>query len=312
MDGRRDRFLQVRNGLLDPVDEIDRVGAGLPLDRQALGRRVEIPCADAFVLRRVDDIGDVLEAHRRAVPVRHDDFSKGGRVEQLIVGVEGVDLVRAFEGSLRPIDGRRRQRSAHLFEADAPRRKRAGIDLDTHRIRSRAEDPRFRDAVHRRQLLRQVRVGVVVDLVDRHRIGMDRVDQHRAIGRIGLSVGRGVWQVLGQEAAGGVDRGLHILRCGIDVSLEIELQSDRQRPDAARRGHLVERRDRGELLLERCRDRRGHRVRAGAGIVDRYDDRWKVDPRQGRHRQEAIGADAEDEHPQHQQRGRDWAADKRL
>ena len=121
---------------LDRVDELDRVGAGLPLNRQALGRLVVEPGADALVLHRVDDVGDVLEPHRRAVAPGDDDLAKAGGVEQLIVGVEGEDLVRAFEIALRPVDGRRRQRGAHLFEADAARRQRAGVDLDMHRIRS--------------------------------------------------------------------------------------------------------------------------------------------------------------------------------
>ena len=52
------------------------------------------------------------------------------------------------------------------------------------------------------------------------------------------------------------------------------------------RGHLVERRDRGELLFERRRDRRRHRLRAGAGIAGGHRDRREIDVRQRRHRQQ--------------------------
>ncbi len=180
------------------------------------------------------------------------------------------------------------------------------------RIGLLAEDARFRHARHGRQFLRQDRVGIIIDPVDRQRIRIDGVDQHRPVGRIGLSVGRRGRQVLGQQAAGRVDRLLDVLGGGVDVAVEIELQRDRQRADAARRGHLGERRDRRELLLERRRDRRRHRVRAGAGIIDRHHDGRKIDVRQRRDRQQAVGADAEHQHAQHHQRGRDRPADKRF
>ncbi len=141
---------------------------------------------------------------------------------------------------------------------------------------------------------------------------MDGVDQDGAVRRIGLSVGRRVWEVLGQQASGRVDRSLDILRGGIDVAREIELQGDRQRTYTARRSHLAQSRDRRKLLLERCCDRRCHRFRAGAGIIDRNHDGRKIDVRQRRYRQQSVSADTENEHTQHHQRGRDRPSNKRL
>ena len=77
-------------------------------------------------------------------------------------------------------------------------------------------------------------------------------------------------QRLRQLAAGGGDRGLHVLRGGIDVAVEVELQRDRGRPERAGRGHLRDAGDLGELALERRRDRGGHGVRAGAGKLGRH------------------------------------------
>ena len=201
------------------------------------------------------------------------------KIWSLVSSVTG--LVRAFEIALRAVDGRRRQRVAHVFEADAARRQRAGVDLDMHGIGLLAEDARFGDAFHRRQLLREDRVGVVVDPVDRHRVGMDRIDQHRAVRRVGLAVGRRAGQVLRQQPGGGVYRLLHVLRGGVDVALEIELQGDHRRSDAARRGHLGEAGKRGKLLFERGRDRGRHGFRAGA-----RDNSWS--PRSSENRPSAT------------------------
>ena len=61
------------------------------------------------------------------------------------------------------------------------------------------------------------------------------------------------------------DRGLHVLRGGVDVAVERELQRDRRRAEARRRRHVVDAGDRRELLLERRGHRGRHRLRARAG-----------------------------------------------
>ena len=67
--------LQLRQNLLDGVDDGDGVGAGLALDIENDRRR-----SDAFhpggllgVLDAVDDVGDVFDEDRRAVAVGDDD-----------------------------------------------------------------------------------------------------------------------------------------------------------------------------------------------------------------------------------------------
>ena len=284
----------------------------MALDRQPLCRRVVVPRADACVLYRVEAIPHIVEADRRAVAVGDDDPAICRGVEQLVVGVEGDQLVRAYEVAFRPIDVGRRKRVAHLLEADAARGERGGVDLDPHRIWSLAEDPGLGDALHRRQLLRQDRVGVIVDLVDRQCIGVDGVDQDGTIRGVGLPVGRRVRQVFREETGGGVDRGLDVLRRTVDVALEIELQRDRERAGAARRGHLLESRYRRKLLLERRRNCRCHGVRAGARVIDRHHDGREIDLGQRRHGQQTVGADTEHEHAQHHQRRRDRPANKGL
>ena len=58
-------------------DGLDHVGAGLALDVDDDRRIAVVPAADLVVLQAVDDLGDVLEQHRRAVAVGDDDVAIG-------------------------------------------------------------------------------------------------------------------------------------------------------------------------------------------------------------------------------------------
>ena len=73
---------------------------------------------------------------------------------------------------------------------------------------------------------------------------------------------------------------------------------------------LVEPRDRCELLFERQRHGRSHRLRARARQACIHLDGRKVDGGQVADRQHLIGHGAEDENPQHQERGRDRSPDE--
>ena len=83
------------------------------------------------------------------------------------------------------------------WRADAARSQCTGIDLHMRRVWLLSIDLNLRDALHRRQFLRKDRKRVIVYLVDRHRIGMDDIEQDRAIRRVCLFVSRRVWQVFG-------------------------------------------------------------------------------------------------------------------
>ena len=63
--------------VLDGVDHLDGVGAGLALDGQDDGRPVVEPGGDLVVLDAVDDLAQILQAHRRAVAVGHDERPVG-------------------------------------------------------------------------------------------------------------------------------------------------------------------------------------------------------------------------------------------
>ena len=117
---------------------------------------------------------------------------------------------------------------------------------------------------------------------------------------------------LRQQAGGRIDRLLHVLRRGIDISVEVELHRDRRIADPARRTHLGEAGNRGEFLFERGGDRRGHRRRAGAGIAGADHDCREIDARQRRDRQQIISGDPEYQDAEHQQRCRDRPMNERC
>ena len=79
LDGRRDRGLQHRQHRLDPVDGVDDVGAGLALDCQDDRALLVVPAGDQVVLRPVDGLADVADAHRRAVAVGDDQIGRSRR-----------------------------------------------------------------------------------------------------------------------------------------------------------------------------------------------------------------------------------------
>ena len=139
----------------------------------------------------------------------------------------------------------------------------------------------------------------------------DGQDQDRRIRRIDLAIGRRARQVLGQLAGGGVDRGLDVVGGGVDIAVEIELHGDRGRAERARRGHLRDAGNLGDLALERLGDRGGHRLRRGAGQRGADRNGGKVDLRQRRDRQQRIGDEADQQHRRHQQRRRDRPMNER-
>ena len=138
----------------------------------------------------------------------------------------------AFQVALGQVGCGIDQRGAHVLEADAARGQRVRIDLHMHGRHLLAGDIDLRHAGHARQRLRQHVVGVLVDVLDRHRVGTDGVDQDRAVRRVGLLVGRRGGQVLRQQSARRVDRGLHVLGGAVDVAGQVELQRDRGRARA--------------------------------------------------------------------------------
>ena len=110
------------------------------------------------------DLGDVAEAHGRAVLVGDDERRVALGLGELVVGRDGVVLARAVEVALRLVDVRGDERVAHVLEREAAPGERDRIDLHAHRGPLPAVERHEADARDLRDLLREDRVGVVVDL----------------------------------------------------------------------------------------------------------------------------------------------------
>src|SRR3989449_9157059 len=93
---------------------------------------------------------------------------------------------------------------------------------------------------------------------------------------------------------------------------QAELDRDLREAERARRGHRVDARDRGELLLERRRHGGGHRLGARARKRGGDLDRREVDVREIAHGQEPEAHDPEEQDGGHEERRQDRPADEEV
>ena len=189
----------------------------------------------------------------------------------------------------------------------------SGIEPDAHRIAPLAEDLDVADARQPLQLVDDLQIGVVatasteidglvgrgqvddqdevrVLLLDRHAALID--DRRQRRGRLRHAV-------------------LHVDRGDVERVADLEGDGDRRRAVVrARRGHVGHALDAVDLLLERRRDRVGHDLRAGAGIVGADDDLRRRDLRKLRDRQQEKADRAGEHHDRGDRRGEDRALDE--
>ena len=114
-----------------------------------------------------------------------------------------------------------------LVDADAARGQRVRIDLHAHRVLLLAEHLHLRDAVDRRDALREIGLGVLVDRRERQRRRGEREEEHRESAGFTLRKDGGVGIVAGSWRAADAIAELHVLRGGVDVAVEVELERDR-------------------------------------------------------------------------------------
>ena len=95
---------------------------------------------------------------------------KASALVELVVGGDRVVLPRAVDVALRLVDVGGDERAAHVLEAEARAGERLRIDLHAHRGLLPAVERDEADAGDLRDLLREDRVGEVVDLLERQRV----------------------------------------------------------------------------------------------------------------------------------------------
>ena len=130
-----------------------------------------------------------------------------------------------------------------------------------------------------REFLGQNRIREIVHLARGKHVGAEREHQDWRIRGVRFAIARVAGQIGGQLAARCVDGGLNVAGGGVDVAIEIELESDGGAAELAGRSHLRDAGDAAELALERSGDSGGHGLRAGAGKIGVDDDRRKFDLR---------------------------------
>jgi hypothetical protein len=193
--------------------------------------------------------------------------------------------VLAVDIALRAVDGGDRDRGSHVFERKALGDEFRRIDLDADRGLLLPADDDLRDAGDLADLLRELGIDRIADGSQRQRVRCRRQQQDRGVRRVDLAIGRRRGQVFRQLAAGGVDRGLHVVGGAVDRTVEIELDGDRRGAEIAGRRHLCDAGNLRELTLQRLRHRGCHGLRTAAGQGGRDLDGREVDLRQRRHRQ---------------------------
>ena len=172
------------------------------------------------VFQAVDDVGDVGEQHRRAVAVGDDYRLVGFGAADLVVGGDGVGLMRAVERALGAGDIGGDDRRAQVLEPDAVGGEPRQIGLDADRRADAALHRHMADAGEFGEPRRHDGVGHVAQgaLIDR--VGGERQRDDRRVGRVHLRIKRRVGQVARQRRGGRVDRRLHVLRGRVDVAAQ--------------------------------------------------------------------------------------------
>ena len=216
---------------------------------------------------------DVLQPHRVAVAVGHDQRPVVRRMVGLVVGVDLPAMVADIDVALGAVGIGARQRRTDILQTDAGRRQFQRIEFHADGGLCGAADDDLPDAGDLRQLLFHHAACRVVHLAARQRRGGQREDQNRRVCRVDLAVGRLRQQVRGQIRLSRVDRGLHVLRRAVDVAVESELQRDARLPGLALRRHFGHVGDLAEMPLQRRGQAGRDDVRAGTRQL-RPSPRW--------------------------------------
>ena len=174
--------------------------------------------------------------------------------------------------------------------------------MNANRILLFSENLDTRYSAYRGDTRSKNRLGVLVHRVQRQCVGVERQKKYRKVGGIGLRVSRcarHLWKLRLSHSR------LHVLRRGIDVTVERELDRYVRKAVAVGRTDRPHSGNRGKLALERCRDCRCHGLRIGTRLRRINLNRRVIDGRQRRHRQRAKTNDAEQENRECQKRSHD-------
>ena len=307
---RRQLCANRREQCLDIVDHLHDVRSRLLLDHQADVPHALIPAGGLVLLDAVVHARHVSEPHGVAISVRDHHRGVRRRIQELAVGEHREDTIAAGHRAGRQVDVRRLHRGDDLIDADAVRRELPRIDVDADRVFLRSEHVHLRNAVHHGDALRDVGIGVLIHRRERKRWRPHDEQHDRIVAGIHLHVRRRRRHLRWKLTCRPRNHRLHVLRSGIDVAAQIELQDDARGALQVGGVHRRETGNRRELFFERQRHGRRHRFRTGAGQRGIDGNRREIDRRQVGDRQHAIRHHAEHDDAQRDERRRDWTLDE--
>ena len=296
--------------VFDAVDDLDNVGARLPLDVDDHRRGVVHPGRLLDVFGAVDGVGQVGKLHRGAVDKGDDQWPVFLAGKELIVGPDDRGLAGAVKAALGLVGVGRGDGGAQVLQGKAVGCQGLGVSLNPHRRPLPAADA---DQAHSRQLgdlLSQPGIRQIFDFGQRQGLGGEGQGQDRRIGGIDLAVDRRIGQVFGQEGSRLIDGRLHLLFGHVQADLQAELQGDDRTAAGGVGGHLLQPRHLPELALQGRGDRRGHDVGAGARKESEHLDGGVIHLGQRRDRQLVVGHGAGQQNGRHQQGGGHRAQDE--
>ena len=147
----RHRRLELRQRGLDRIHRADDVGAGQPLDGQNDAALLVDPTAQRLVLRSDRSPCPTSDTRdRTAVAVGDDLIVPTLRVQDLVVGLQGIGAAGCRTAALRLIDADIGQRVPHVLKVEAVGGELRRIELDANRRVLLAADADQSDAGHLR------------------------------------------------------------------------------------------------------------------------------------------------------------------
>ena len=264
--------------VLHPLDlgahaarDLERVALrlGLHLQHEA-GLAVEA-AVRPLVLGGERDFGELAEPHEVAVGAALDD-----EVAEVLLGLEADhraqrELARPrLEPARGQLDVLAPQRVLDVGDRELARRERLAVDPDSHRVAAGALDADAGDTGHRRHAVDDVALGVVREIEHRHGIRRER-ERHDGVGvRVGLDDLRRI-SLRRQAAQDARDTVAHVVGRGVDVAVDVELDTDLRALVLAVGFELEDALDAGDRVLDDLRDLGldDRRRRAAIGRRDR-------------------------------------------
>ena len=211
----------------------------------------------------------------------------------------------------RQLDVLALERALDVRDREPARRERRAVEPDAHRVALPAGDAHARDAVERREPVDDVTVRVVGQLERVHpRRAHVEPDDHVGI-RLGL-LDLGRVRLLRHAVDDAADGVAHVVRRGLDVAVERELDADAALAVAALRLDRLDALDAGQRVLEHLRDAGLDDGGGGARVLDRDGDDGRIDRGQLAQRQARVGDHAEHDEQQAHHGREDRAADREI